>query len=176
MRYFNPLQIFQARQIFDQAEKLTQKYFRPNPEGLKANRYDVKTLVELQKHEVTDRAFAHLCRYFIQKKEGTEGTRDLPHYRVCLQDHRILDAVERGRSFIKYEPLMLYIAVHELTHVIRFSNGQSNFDAPEAEKEQEEEKVNAFTQNILGSLPDRGVRMVVDCFNRRYDMNAIFQN
>jgi hypothetical protein len=176
MRYFNPLQIFQARQIFDQAEKLTQKYFRLRPEELKANRYDVKTLVELQKHEVTDRAFAHLCRYFIQKKEGAEVTREFPHYRVCLQDHRILDAVDRGRSFIKYEPLMLYIAVHELMHVIRFSNGQSNFDALEAEKEQEEEKVNAFTQNILGSVTDHGVRMVVDCFNKRYDMDAIFQN
>ncbi len=176
MRYFNPLQIFQARQIFDQAEKLTQKYFRLSPGELKANRYDVKTLVELQKHEVTDRAFAHLCRYFIQKKEVPQGTREFPHYRVCLQDHRILDAVDRGRSFIKYEPLMLYIAVHELTHVIRFSNGHSNFDAPEAEKELEEEKVNAFTQTILGSLSDRGVRMVTECFNKRYDVSAVVQN
>jgi Zn-dependent peptidase ImmA (M78 family) len=84
--------------------------------------------------------------------------------------------MDRGGSFIKLEPLMLYIAVHELTHVVRFSNGHSDFDAPEAEKDQEERKVNTFTQNILSSNTDRGVRLVMDCFNKRYDIDAIGRN
>ncbi|HOD35497.1 MAG TPA: hypothetical protein PLR20_07525 [Syntrophales bacterium] len=176
MRYFTPQQIFQARQIFDRAEAMTRQYFRLSPEAVHPHRYDVKTLAELQKHEVTDSAFAHICRYFIRRKEGPEGTREFPHYRVCLQDHRILDAVDRGRSFIKYESLMLYIAVHELTHVVRFSGGHSDFDAPEAEKDREERKVNTFTQNILSSNTDRGVRLVMDCFNKRYDIDAIGSN
>ncbi|HPC74499.1 MAG TPA: hypothetical protein P5551_00290 [Syntrophales bacterium] len=176
MRYFTSQQIFQARQIFDRAEIMTRKYFRLSPEAIRPHRYDVKTLAELQKHEVSDSAFAHLCRYFIRGKEGTGDLGGLPHYRVCLQDHRILDAVDRGGSFIKLEPLMLYIAVHELTHVVRFSSGHSDFDAPEAEKDQEERKVNAFTQNILSSNADCSVRLVMDCFNERYDIDAIGKN
>lgn len=176
MRYFSPQQIYQARQIFDQAERLTQRYFRLTPEDLRTSRYEVKTLAELQKHEVADRAFAHLCRYLVRKEEGPEKTREYAHYRVCLQDHRILDAVDRGRSFIRYEPLILYIAVHELTHVIRFSGGYINFDASEEEKDQEERKVNAFTQSILSPIADQGVRLVMDCFNRRYDIDAICKN
>jgi hypothetical protein len=176
MRYFTPQQIFQARQIFDRAEAITRKYFRLSPETLQPRRYDVKTLAELHKHEVSDSAFAHLCRYFIQGNGGAGEPREFPHYRVCLQDHRILDAVDRGGSFIKLEPLMLYIAVHELTHVVRFSSGHSDFDAPEAEKDQEERKVNTFTQNILSSNTDRSVRLVMDCFNKRYDIDAIGRN
>ena len=67
---------------------------------------------------------------------------------ICLQDDRILDAVERAHSFIRLSPLMLYIAAHELVHVIRFERGEGNFDAPDDEKSNEEEKVHRITRSL----------------------------
>ena len=160
MRCFNPSQIHQVSGIFSSAEKLTGQYFRLSLEELKSRLYDVKTLAQLQTHELADRAFAHLCRYGLKQGKKAEMPKNLDFYSICLQDHRILDAVDRGRSFVRFEALMLYIAVHELTHVIRFSSGHSNFDASPAEKDREEEKVNFFTKNILGTLSDPGLRLV----------------
>jgi len=79
-------------------------------------------------------------------QKGKEG---FDFYRVCLQDNIILDAVDRANSFIKLSPLMLYIAVHELIHVLRFGSGNIDFNASIEEKEQEEKVVHDLTRNAL---------------------------
>ncbi|HSD94003.1 MAG TPA: hypothetical protein VLA94_01110, partial [Syntrophales bacterium] len=91
-------------------------------------------------------------------------------YRVCLQDNRILNAVERAHSFIRLESLMLYIAVHELVHVIRFGSGQADFNAPGDERLQEEEKVNKITRSALHPVADKDMGLVLDCFSNKYDL------
>ena len=124
-RYFNGTQISLAGKTFSQAETMAGQYFRLSPSEWKGHRYDVKTLAFLEKHEVREGAFAHLCRYqFSKEHEGAEE--GFYFYRICLQDDRILDAVERAHSFIRLSSLLLYIAAHELVHVIRFEQGEAH--------------------------------------------------
>ncbi len=104
--------------MFQHAEKLVGQHFRLSHENIKNYRYDVKTLVHLEEHEIKDGTFAHLCRYHFKKEDMVNPSDGFYFYRVCLQDNRILDAVDRGHSFIKLNPLLLYIAAHELIHII----------------------------------------------------------
>jgi hypothetical protein len=177
-RYFNPAQISLAGSVFQHAERLTSEYFRLSPETVKAHRYDVKTLAFLEEHEVRKGAFAHLCKYHYHKEEGPgqaqEQERGFHFYRICLQDDRILDAVERAHSFIRLGPLMLYIAAHELVHVIRFDNGETAFDLSVDEKRQEEEKVHSITRDMLQSSLNTDLKLVLDCFSSRYQIGDMF--
>ena len=173
-RYFNGTQISLAGKTFSQAEMMAGQYFRLSPSEWKGHRYDVKTLAFLEKHEVREGAFAHLCRYQFRKEhEGAEE--GFSFYRICLQDDRILDAVERAHSFIRLSPLLLYIAAHELVHVIRFEQGEGNFDAPEEEKLDEEQTVHRITRNLLKPGTDPDLNLVLDCFSNRYQIGDLMQ-
>jgi hypothetical protein len=173
-RYFNGTQISLAGKTFSQAEMMAGQYFRLGPSEWKGHRYDVKTLAFLEKHEVREGAFAHLCRYQFRKEhEGAEE--DFYFYRICLQDDRILDAVERAHSFIRLSSLLLYIAAHELVHVIRFEQGEGNFDAPEEEKLDEEQTVHRITRNLLKPGTDPDLNLVLDCFSNRYQIGDMMQ-
>ncbi len=173
--YFNSFQMSLAGGAFQQAEKLAGRHFRISPEAMKEYRYDVKTLAYLDRHEVSTQAFAHLCKYHYQKTDGAGPERDLHFYRICLQDNRILDAVERASSFIKLRPLMLYIAAHELVHVIRFDEGAIDFDAPREEKLREEEKVHEITREMLAPASHPDLSLVLECFSNRYQIGDLCQ-
>jgi len=171
-RYFDRSQISLAGRSFAQAEKLAGGYFRLGPGQWKAHRYDVKTLAYLDEHEVRQDAFAHLCKYGY----GREPEGDISHfYRICLQDERILDAVERANSFIRLQPLLLYIAAHELVHVIRFDRGEGNFNATDREKSGEEETVHRITRNLLKPITDTDLGLVLECFSDRYRIGDLIQ-
>ncbi len=172
--YFSPLQLSKIKGVFGQAERLAGRYFNLTETQVKAQRYDVKTLVHLEAHEVDERAFAHLCKYAIRKEDPAEPSRSYDLYRICLQDNRILNAVERAHSFIRLESLMLYIAVHELVHVIRFGTEQADFHAPQVERMREEEKVNKITRSMLHPVADKDMGLVLDCFSKQYDMLESF--
>jgi len=154
--------------VFSRAENLVGGYYRLSPAQMKSHQYDVRTLAKLEKHEVSDYAFAHLCKYVMGGPEGKEGS---GFYRICLQDNRILEAVERGNPFIQFPSLMTYIAVHELIHVVRFNNGESDFDLSPGEREIEEEKVHRITRNVLQGVATPGFGLVLDCFSSRYKIN-----
>ena len=168
--YFNPLQVSKIKGVFDQAARLAGRYFHLTEDQMRAQRYDVRTLAHLEEHEVDGKAFAHLCKYTIRKEENAGKPRSYDFYRICLQDNRILGAVERAHSFIRLESLMLYIAVHELVHVIRFAGGQADFAAPRAERLQEEETVDQITRTVLRPSADKDLGLVLDCFSSRYSL------
>jgi hypothetical protein len=174
--YFNAAQMSLADNAFQNAEKLAGRYFRISPEAMNAHRYDIRTLAYLDRHEVKSHAFAHLCKYDCDKgdKAGIEQ-KGLHFYRICLQDNRILDAVDRAGPFIKLNPLMLYIAAHELVHVIRFDGGYIDFDAPLAEKQREEEKVHEITRDMLSNLASPELNLVLECFSSRYQLGDLYQ-
>ena len=174
--YFGPTEVSQMRSSFGLAEKLTEKYFSLGAGGIKSHPYEVKTLIELREHEVHEKAFAHLCKYYVPEKSSISGNAGFSFYKVCLQDNRILDAVTRGGSFIKFAPLMLYIALHEMVHVVRFGSGAVDFEAPEDQKREEEERVNVLTRGILKPVADRELNLVIDCFNDCYHIGDIFNN
>ncbi len=137
-------------------------------------RYDVKTLAALEGHEINDGVFAHLCKYGYQRSSGAGIEDGFEFYRICLQDNRILDAVDRAGSFIRLSSLLLYIAAHELVHVARFSTGEADFNMAEHRKELEEETVNTITQDILKPMHHPHLNLVLDCFSKRYTVEAIF--
>ncbi|MCK9275405.1 MAG: hypothetical protein M0P57_09965 [Syntrophales bacterium] len=172
--YFSPEQISTISWSFGQAEKLAERYFDLGWGGFKSLKYDVKTRFNLEDHEINDRAFAHLCRYFYQKNNDAGHPDNFYFFKVCLQDNRILNAVERSSSFIKLAPLMLYIAMHELVHVVRFNGGEIDFDAPLDEKVIEEEKVHSITRSILHPIATTEMKLVIDCFNDRLHIGDIF--
>jgi len=175
-RYFNSEQLPLAGKAFVEAERQVMRYFRLSEEQLRRNRYDVKTLAFLAKHEVKDYAFAHLCKYSYEKPSARaqNGKDNFDFYRICLQDNRILDAVERANSFVKFSHLMLYIAVHELIHVLRFENGDIDFCAPQEKKEKEEEVVHSLTRSTLRPLKNYGLEIVLDCFDSQFDICSLY--
>jgi hypothetical protein len=166
--FFTKPQISLVNKSFETAEMLVKTHFRLDDKELRAGRYDVKTLAELEKDEVNKNAFAHICRYRCEDSKGREDLKNYTFYRICLQDDRILDAVSRGKNFIKLYPLLLYIATHELVHIIRFGRGESNFDANLDEKAQEEKRVHAITHNMLKSRDKENLGLVLDCFSNQY--------
>ena len=176
--YFDSSQISLVKVIFAHAEKMAATYFHLGHEKIKGYKYEVKTLAHLESHEISDMAFAYLCKYHCQENEEKNSLQPStssaePFFRVCLQDNRILDAVERARSFVRLAPLMLYIAIHELVHVIRFDSGEIDFDAPLKERIKEEEKVNYITRDILRSLDSPDMGLVIDCFSNKYMIDNI---
>jgi hypothetical protein len=160
--------------MFRHAENLAGQYFRLSRDEMKNYRYDVKTLAYLEEHEVKNGAFAHLCKYHYKKEESTNQSGDFHFYRICLQDNRILDAVERGHSFIRLNPLLLYIAAHELVHIIRFEAREIDFDASREEKEREEDKVHTLTRDMLQSSISPDLKLILDCFSNRYKIGDLF--
>jgi len=176
VRYFNQTQIPAAARAFNDAEKLVSRHFRMSENDLRKNRYDVKTLAFLEEHEVKDGAFAHLCKYSYDKSSDLrpEGREGFDFYRICLQDNIILDAVDRANSFIKLNPLMLYIAVHELIHVLRFGNGDIDFNAPEEEKEREEKIVHNLTRSALQQVSQNDLEIVLDCFSSEFMISDLY--
>ena len=172
--YFNPSQMSLASSAFQHAEGLAGRYFRISPEAMRAHCYDVKTLAYLDQHEVSEQAFAHICKYHYHQSDKTELEQGQHFYRICLQDNRILDAVNRASSFIKLHSLLLYIAAHELVHVVRFDGGHIDFDAPLAEKQQEEEKVHEITRDMLRRLTNPELYLVLECFSNRYQIGDLY--
>ncbi|MFB3925319.1 MAG: hypothetical protein ACE14T_04630 [Syntrophales bacterium] len=166
--YFNKPQIAVVLSAFDAAESLVGRYFKLSSADQKSNRYDIRTLAHLDAHEVDKGAFAYLCRYLVCKEKDQDNPSGFYFYRVCLQDDRILDAVTRGRNFIKLFPLLLYIATHELIHIVRFGRGESDFNAPPGEKMKEEERVHGITRAILQSRENSGLGLVIECFRNQY--------
>jgi len=173
--YFNKSEISLIKGAFDHAERLAESHFRLGRGGLNSHRYDVKTLLHLEDYERNEKAFAHLCRYFCQKNEDVDHPDNFYFFKVCLQDDRIFDAVKRSKPFIKMAPLLLYIATHELVHVIRFTNGDSDFDAPLEEKIREEDKVHSITRDMLRPIAgtDLALALVLDCFSGKYQIGDI---
>ncbi|HOE78942.1 MAG: hypothetical protein KBG13_10575 [Syntrophaceae bacterium] len=175
MRCFDRTQIPLAARAFNEAEVLVCRYFRLTGDELRKNRYDVKTLAFLEQHEVKDGAFAHLCKYTYEKRsvDESDGCEGFDFYRVCLQDNVILDAVDRAGSFVKLAPLMLYVAAHELIHVLRFGSGLSDFNAPAEEKELEEKLVHSLTRSALKLVRHTDLDIVSECFSGEFSLGDI---
>jgi hypothetical protein len=170
-RYFNAPHLPLAKKAFNDAEKLVSRSFRITEADLKKSRYDVKTLAYLEEHEIKEGAFAHLCKYVYEKPAGSpDKIESFDFYRICLQDNIILEAVERANSFIKFAPLMLYIAAHELIHVLRFSTGEIDFDSSLEEKEQEEAIVHYLTKIALQPAKHHDLDIVLDCFSSSFQI------
>jgi len=148
LRTFDRDQMLVVNEAVALAEELTSNYFKYSSSQWRRSRYDITTLKGLSGPEITDVAFAQILRYVGQPTTGDLGRARLDYYKVCLQDHGILRALERDPA-LEFFPLMVYVVTHELTHIVRFSRFLQSFDAYPAHRVQEEARVHAITREIL---------------------------
>lgn len=145
------------------AEDLVSNHFKMTTSQWLRPKYDVKTLTDLSPAEIIDGPFAQIIRYEGQRKGATLGSDTYDFYKICLQDHAILAALEESPD-IPLLPFALYIIAHELIHIVRFSKFLQNFDATPTEKLAEEHRVHDITHCILKDIRLTGMPLVIDYF------------
>lgn len=148
---FTDAQIQTINQSVTLAEELVSNYFKMSANEWLRPKFDVKTLAELSDNEILNGPFAQIIRYQGQRKGSSLGFETYDFYKICLQDHSILAAVE-SRPDITLMPFSLYIIAHELIHIVRFSKFLQSFDASAEEKMAEERRVHAITHEILADM------------------------
>lgn len=151
MGKFNPAQIQVVSQAVEIAEDVTANYFKISTAQWKHVRYDIRTLAELSTEEITESAFAQITRYSRKPGQTVPGGRPYDFFKICLQDHNIMAAVERDEP-LELFPLAIYVVTHELVHVVRFCKFLQRFDVDHLERQEEESRVHTITQQALGAL------------------------
>lgn len=128
--------------------------------------YEVRTLNRLAPEEITDHAFAEVRCYDYSRRVGAELIARHDFYRICVQDHRILRALDGAPAGerLLLEPMLLYIFTHELIHVVRFSQRMQRIDLAPELRPQEEQSVEQTTRRILAPVADRPLRRVIETF------------
>lgn len=171
---FGPEQIACTRSAFQSAERLTGRLYGFGPDAWFRHPYDVRTLALLREHEVNQKVFAQLCRYGRGHPEAGPKLKRSDFYRVCIQDNRVLDAIQRSGFIIRLAPLMLYIAVHELVHIVRFCRGDCDFDMPLGERIAEEKRVHEITRQALRPVASPELNLVLECFSDDYVIEGMY--
>ena len=144
-------------EALDIAEDQTGDFYKFSTGQWRRHRYDVKTLSQLTRYEVSQEAFALLEKH-TRSKHGVDAKfRHHDFYFICLQDHRILKAIKRDRN-LELLPLLVYVFTHELVHIVRFCNFSQRFEVSTKDREKEEQIVHATTYEVLKelSLPKLG--------------------
>ncbi len=130
------------------AEEATSDFFKLSPSHWRRARYDILTLEQLRQEEISPSALAQVAKY-ICKLPGRElKSAQFDLYRICLQDHNILQTLEK-ESTLGLLPLLIYIVTHELVHIVRFSHFFQLFEVSAQEREAEEQRVHALTREVL---------------------------
>jgi hypothetical protein len=162
--YFNNEQRDWTMKSAEFAEDLISRFYNLAYRDWQGLHYDLKTLAELEVHEITDQAFAQLARYEMVLPAGLNKPAATDFYRICIQDHKILDAVENRDDGISFCPLVLYIVTHELVHIVRFSKLLKQYEIPGEGKEIEEARVHKVTCQILKNVSIPGLDKVLGSY------------
>jgi hypothetical protein len=159
-RPFDAEQIKSINQAVTMAEELVSNFFKMSASQWLRPKYDVKTLIDLSPTEIVDGPFAQIIRYEGQRKGSPLGSEAYDYYKICLQDHAVLSTVENTNG-LRLLPFCLYVIVHELVHIVRFSKFLQNFNASPNEKLAEEHRVHHITHQILANVPLSGLDAVM---------------
>ncbi|MDP3183074.1 MAG: hypothetical protein Q8M54_09710 [Desulfobaccales bacterium] len=149
--YFHPHHKELLQEAVVIAEEVTSEFFKLTQGHWLKARYDILTLEALQQEEISPHALALVAKYGGQPQGRHLPSTFFDFYRICLQDHNILKALETGGE-LRLFPLLVYVLTHELVHIVRFSQYLARFEASPEEKRQEEEQVHRLTQRILAPL------------------------
>ena len=162
---FTPAQTQEIEHAVRMAEDLVSNYYKMSASEWLHPKYDVKTMVQLTDSEIVQGPFAQIIRYKGQPKDKALGSSAFDFYKICLQDHAILDAIERDPE-LELFAFALYIITHELIHIVRFAKFAQSFEASPGEKMDEEHRVHAYTHDILQPLQIPGLIRVLDFYAR----------
>ena len=151
--------------VVGMAEDLVTDYYKLSESHWLRPQYDVRTLARLSPDEIVHGPFAQIIRYVGQKKNTHLGSDTFDFYKICLQDHAIL-WVLKATPALELSPFMLYIIIHELVHIVRFSKFLQRFDASTEEKVVEEMRVHKYTHAILSPLSMPGLADVFKFYDQ----------
>lgn len=164
-RVFSRTELQQVGAVALLAEELVNNHFKLSSGQWLKNRYDIKTAKDFADHERVDGPYAQVMKYEARKKDVPLGSSSFSLYAICIQDPSIISAVEENEGIL-LAPLLLYVLVHELVHVVRFLRFKHRYEnAAEASVTLAEEKrVHRETQRILESVSMRGLSQVIVFF------------
>ncbi|MEA1969354.1 MAG: hypothetical protein U9N77_14200 [Thermodesulfobacteriota bacterium] len=164
---FTPLHLQELDDAVFIAEELVNDYYKISSSHWLKNRYDIKTYKDLAPSERVEGPFAQVVGYVARKKDASLGSLSFNYYIICLQDNTILASLEKNRDLLFF-PFLIYVLVHELVHIVRFSKFQQIYAAScEAEiVVQEEKKVHDLTWEILSSVSVSGMKMVLEHYRK----------
>jgi len=165
LQTFNTDQIKIVNESVELAEELVSNHYKMSASQWLHRRYDVKTLVDLNPDEVVHGPYAQIIRYKGQRKDTSLESLTYDFYKICLQDHSIL-AIIKQLSEIKLFSFTLYIIIHELIHIVRFSKFLQSFYASPEEKLAEEARVHEKTHEILRTIRFSGLTDVLKFYNK----------
>lgn len=151
LKFFIPLQITVINDAAAMAEELVSNAYKMSASQWLRRKYDFKTTADLDPCEIVYGPLAQIIRYEGQRVDSSLGSAAYDYYKICLQDHAILEALHKNPE-IKLFPFCLYILTHELIHIVRFSKFLCNFEAADAEREAEETIVHQKTHEVLNGL------------------------
>lgn len=160
---FRPEQLTVITQAAGIAEELVSNHFKMSTSQWLRPKYDVKTLAELDPAEIIDGPFAQIIRYKGQPRKASLGSATYDFYKICLQDHTIVEALRR-HPHLSLLAFAVYIITHELIHIVRFSRFLQGFDASPAERLAEEKRVHDRTHEILIPVRLPGMPEVLDFY------------
>ncbi len=161
--FFNSRQDEYLREALEIAEMLASRRYCISSREWGRYPYDIKTLRQLRSEEITDRGFAQLAKYSREGEYHRRKGRIGEFYRICVQDHIILNALERSKN-ISLRPLLLYITTHELVHIVRFSHYEEDYDIYGEEREKEEGEVHNITYDLLKNVNYDGMEEVINVY------------
>ena len=161
---FNARQLETVNNAVALSEELVSNHYKMSASQWLRPKYDVKTLVGLSADEIVQGPFAQVVRYVGKRQNAVLGSAAYDFYKICLQDHAILDAIQQD-SRLNLLPFTLYIVAHELVHIVRFSKFLQSFDASPDEKIAEEARVHHETRVILAKVQIKGIDAVLDYYS-----------
>ncbi|MFH1136955.1 MAG: hypothetical protein V1816_12845 [Pseudomonadota bacterium] len=164
---FNSDQLETVNQAVIVAEDIISDRFQLTISSWKKYRYDIQTLAGLIPAETAPDVFAQIVRYVRPAPWG--GLRPGDFYRICLQDHNILAALDREPK-LRLFPLMVYVLTHELVHIVRFYKFFQFFDADENDRRAEEVRVHRITYDMLRKLNLSDLAIIMDFYARHREM------
>ncbi|MBF0112205.1 MAG: hypothetical protein HQK74_05670 [Desulfamplus sp.] len=165
-RAFNQNELKELEDAVLIAEELVSNYYKMSSTQWLKSRYDIKTLKELKPEEIVDGPFAQVLGYEAKKQDGAVSISAMNYYNVCFQDSAILRKIAQN-SDLMLLPFLVYITVHELVHIVRFSKFEQRYLASsEAQCAMEEErKVHEITASILKGVPISGIDAVINYYH-----------
>jgi len=162
VRTFKESDLATLSEALDVAEDKTSDFFKFSHALWKNNPYDVKTVKSIGSEDLNSYALAVLRRG-TRKGAAYWKNRAKSFYFICLQDNRILDAVERDAE-LDLLPFLTYIFTHELVHIVRFGSFRQRYEISGPNREKEEQIVHGITFDILKDLSLRRMDYVLDAY------------
>jgi hypothetical protein len=147
------------------AEDKIGNYYKFSSRQWRRHQYDVKTLVNLEEDEITSFAFALLNKRSRFVKGYDSSTKKRDFYYICLQDHHILNALQRDKN-LTLLPLLVYIFTHELVHIVRFCNFFQRYEITGKNREYEEGLVHETTFDILKNISLKNMDYILNSYKQ----------